>query len=57
MPRPMPLPLSARRAFEAAAVDPGLTPSTVSHAVRGLERSLGSKLFLRERRTILLTAD
>ncbi len=57
MPRPMPLPLSARRAFEAAAVHPGLTPSTASHAVRGLERSLGSKLFLRERRTILLTAD
>ncbi len=53
----MPLPLSARRAFEAAAADLGLTPSAVSHAVHGLEQSLSSTLFLRQRRTILLTAD
>ncbi len=57
MPRPMPLPLSARRAFEAAAAGLGLTPSAVSHAVHGLEQSLSSTLFLRQRRTILLTAD
>ncbi len=57
----MPLPLSARRAFEAAAaglgLGLGLTPSAVSHAVHCLERSLSSTLFLRQRRTILLTAD
>jgi LysR family glycine cleavage system transcriptional activator len=66
MPGPLPLPLSALRAFEAAArtgsfraaaSDLGLTPSAVSHAVRGLEESLGATLFLREGRSIRLTAD
>ena len=50
------LPLSALRAFEAAARvgsfraaadDLHLTPSAVSHAIRGLERSLGVQLFAR----------
>jgi DNA-binding transcriptional LysR family regulator len=59
-----PLPLSALRAFEAAARtgsfraaadDLGLTPSAVSHAVRGLEQTLGATLFLRTGRTIRLT--
>lgn len=63
---PRPLPLSALRAFEAAArtgsfraaaSDLGLTPSAVSHAVRGLEDSLGAALFLREGRSMRLTAD
>ena len=63
---PLHLPLSALRAFEAAArtgsfrtaaEDLGLTPSAVSHAVRGLEESLGSALFLREGRSIRLTPD
>lgn len=58
---PRPLPLSALRAFEAAARtgsfraaadDLGLTPSAVSHAVRGLEQTLGTTLFLRTGRSI-----
>jgi len=61
-----PLPLSALRAFEAAArtgsfrtaaEDLGLTPSAVSHAVRGLEQTLGTTLFLREGRSVRLTGD
>ena len=60
------LPLSALRAFEAAtrtgsfraaAEDLGLTPSAVSHAIRGLERDLGTVLFLREGRAIRLTPE
>jgi DNA-binding transcriptional LysR family regulator len=59
-----PLPLSALRAFEAAsrtgsfraaAEDLSLTPSAVSHAIRGLEQTLGTTLFLRLGRSILLT--
>jgi LysR family transcriptional regulator, glycine cleavage system transcriptional activator len=59
-----PLPLSAPRAFEApartgsfraAADDLGLTPSSVSHAIRGLEQTLGAALFLRTGPTIRLT--
>src|SRR3712207_7750306 len=59
-----PLPLSALRAFEAAARtgsfraaadDLGLTPSAVSHAIRGLEQALGTTLFLRTGRSIRLT--
>ena len=50
---PLPLPLSALRAFEAAARtgsfrtaadDLGFTPSAVSHAIRGLEQTLGAAL-------------
>jgi LysR family glycine cleavage system transcriptional activator len=61
---PRVLPLSALRAFEAAARtgsfraaadDLGLTPSAVSHAVRGLEETLGATLFLRAGRSIRLT--
>jgi DNA-binding transcriptional LysR family regulator len=60
------LPLSALRAFEAAsrtgsfrsaADDLGLTPSAVSHAIRGLERDLGALLFEREGRNIRLTPE
>lgn len=60
------LPLSALRAFEAAArtgafraaaEDLGLTPSAVSHAIRGLEASLGVLLFRREGRAIRLTPE
>lgn len=60
------LPLSALRAFEAAtrtgsfrtaADDLGLTPSAVSHAIRGLERDLGTMLFEREGRSIRLTPE
>jgi DNA-binding transcriptional LysR family regulator len=58
------LPLSALRAFEAvtrtgsfraASEDLHLTPSAVSHAIRGLERALGAALFVRDGRSIRLT--
>jgi DNA-binding transcriptional LysR family regulator len=61
-----PLPLSALRAFEAvtrtgsfraAADDLGLTPGAVSHAIRNLEVSLGTMLFLRDKRSIRLTEE
>ncbi len=60
------LPLTALRAFEAAtrtgsfrlaADDLGLTPSAVSHAIRGLERDLGTMLFERNGRSIRLTPE
>jgi LysR family transcriptional regulator, glycine cleavage system transcriptional activator len=60
------LPLSGLRAFEAAArggsfraaaADLGLTPSAVSHAIRGLERLLGAALFARKGRLIRLTPE
>jgi LysR family transcriptional regulator, glycine cleavage system transcriptional activator len=35
----------------------GLTPSAVSHAIRGLEQDLGTVLFEREGRTIRLTPE
>lgn len=58
------LPLSALSAFEAAArlgafrdaaAELHLTPSAISHAVRGLERSLGAPLFVRDRGAMRLT--
>ena len=63
---PRPLPLSALRAFEAvtrtgsfraAAADLSLTPSAVSHAIRSLERSIGTTLFIRAGRSIRLTSE
>jgi DNA-binding transcriptional LysR family regulator len=63
---PRPLPLSALRAFEAAsrtgsfraaADDLGLTPSAISHALRGFEKQLGAALFVREGRAIRLTSE
>ena len=62
----LPLLLPALRTFEAAArtgsfrraaEDLSLTPSAVSHAIRGLERSLGVALFVREGRSIRLTEE
>lgn len=59
------LPLTALRAFEAAArrrsfrdgaAEVGLTPSAVSHHVRGLEASLGTALFVRLHRRVEPTA-
>lgn len=61
-----PVPLSALRAFEAAARTGSfraaaeglnLTPSAISHAIRGLERSLGVALFVREGRSIRPTDE
>lgn len=60
------LPLLALRAFEAvtrtgsfsaAASDLSLTPSAVSHSIRGLERTVGAVLFVRERRSVRLTGE
>ncbi|MBV9786432.1 MAG: LysR family transcriptional regulator [Acidisphaera sp.] len=60
------LPLSGLRAFEAAArtgsfrlaaADLHLTPSAVSHAMLGLERTLGAQLFTRQGRAVRLTPD
>lgn len=58
--------LTALRAFEAAtrtgsfrlaAESLGLTPSAISHAIRGLEGDLGTTLFEREGRAIRLTPN
>lgn len=43
--------------FRAAAVELGLTPSAVSHQVRGLEAGLGVSLFERVGRGVALSAD
>ncbi len=43
--------------FRAAAVELGLTPSAVSHAIRKLERTLGATLFEREGRTVRLSPE
>lgn len=59
-------PLSALRAFEAAARhgsfkraadELGVTPTAISHQIRALEAHVGSKLFAREARRVVLTAD
>ncbi|MDE2199977.1 MAG: LysR family transcriptional regulator, partial [Rhodospirillales bacterium] len=58
------IPLTALRSFEAAARTGSfraaadalhVTPSAISHAIRGLEDSLQTKLFVRDRRRIDLT--
>jgi LysR family transcriptional regulator, glycine cleavage system transcriptional activator len=43
--------------FRAASDDLGLTPSAISHAIRGLEDDLGAVLFEREGRSIRLTPE
>lgn len=58
-------PLNALRAFEAAARhggfvpaagELGVTPAAVSHQIKGLEEALGLQLFIRQRRSVHLTA-
>ncbi len=58
--------LSALRAFEAAArhesakqaaLELSVTPTAISHQIRGLEESLGIALFLRKPRQLELTAQ
>src|SRR5258708_30637682 len=60
-----PPPLNALRAFDAAArhlsltkaaLELNVTPSALSHQIRGLEDNLGVKLFDRGVRSIALTA-
>jgi LysR family transcriptional regulator, glycine cleavage system transcriptional activator len=59
-------PLSALLAFERAASqlsfrraarDLALSPSAISHQIRGLEAQFGTKLFVRGARSVRLTAD
>jgi LysR family transcriptional regulator, glycine cleavage system transcriptional activator len=59
-------PLSALLAFERAATqlsfrraarDLSLSPSAISHQIRGLEEQFGVKLFVRGARSVRLTAD
>ncbi|MEM7293965.1 MAG: LysR family transcriptional regulator, partial [Pseudomonadota bacterium] len=58
--------LSAYRAFEAAARhlsfklaarELNVSPTAVSHQIRGLERQMGSQLFDRKPRQVTLTAN
>lgn len=44
------------RSFKAAAAELNVTPSAVSHAILGLEETLGVELFVREPRGLSLTA-
>src|ERR1700726_1709277 len=59
-------PLTALLAFERAATqlsfrraarDLSLSPSAISHQIRGLEQQFGVKLFVRGARSVRLTAD
>src|SRR5882757_5560520 len=59
-------PLTALLAFERAATqlsfrraarDLALSPSAISHQIRGLEAQFGVKLFIRGARSVRLTAD
>lgn len=43
------------QSFKAAALELGLTPSAISHAVKRMEDSLGVPLFERSGRSLLLT--
>lgn len=43
--------------FRAAAADLNVTPTAISHHIRGLEDQLGVKLFRREGRDVALTDD
>ena len=49
------LTVSRRRSFKVAAIELGLTPSAVSHAMRRLEERLGAKLLNRSSRAVSLT--
>src|SRR5216684_2583610 len=64
--RPAIPPLTALLAFERAASqlsfrraarDLSLSPSAISHQIRGLEQQFGVKLFVRGARSVRLTAD
>src|SRR6266404_6780292 len=43
--------------FRRAARDLSLSPSAISHQIRGLEEQFGTKLFVRGARSVRLTAD
>jgi LysR family transcriptional regulator, glycine cleavage system transcriptional activator len=59
-------PLGSLRAFEAAArhlsfkqaaAELGVTPTAISHQIRQLEANLGTALFERQTRKVVLTAE
>lgn len=59
---PLPALLAFERAatqlsFRRAARDLALSPSAISHQIRGLEQQFGIKLFVRGARSVRLTAD
>jgi LysR family glycine cleavage system transcriptional activator len=48
---------AAQLSFRRAARDLALSPSAISHQIRGLEAQFGVKLFVRGARSVRLTAD
>jgi DNA-binding transcriptional LysR family regulator len=48
--------VATRKSFRAAALELGMSASALSHAVAGLERRLGVRLFNRTTRSVSLTA-
>src|ERR1700689_5251997 len=47
--------VAPHRSFAAAAADPGMSPSAISHAVRSVEDRLAIPLFARTTRSVSLT--
>jgi DNA-binding transcriptional LysR family regulator len=47
--------VAAHRSFRAAAVELDMSPSSLSHAIAGMERRLGVRLFNRTTRSVSLT--
>src|SRR3954470_9110719 len=48
---------ASQLSFRRAARDLALSPSAISHQIRGLEEHFGTKLFVRGARSVRLTAD
>jgi LysR family glycine cleavage system transcriptional activator len=48
---------ASQLSFRRAAQDLSLSPSAISHQIRGLEEQFGTKLFVRGARKVALTAD
>src|SRR4051794_4389205 len=48
---------ASQLSFRHAARDLALSPSAISHQIRGLEQQFGVKLFIRGARSVRLTAD
>src|SRR3982750_5048578 len=48
---------ASQLSFRRAARDLALSPSAISHQIRGLEEQFGVKLFVRGARSVRLTAD
>src|SRR6478609_7304566 len=48
---------ASQLSFRRAARDLALSPSAISHQIRGLEAQFGVKLFVRGARSVRLTAD